>query len=116
LFEEADEWTRVAEARAAVDDLKAQMMWRPIRARIRAHRGEFGIAEELAREAVALADMTDDLNRRAKTQRDLGDVLRLGGNACDAASAFARALELYEEKGNLAGASCVRTFDEEPPT
>ena len=42
LFEEADEWTRVAEARAAADDLKAQMTWRPIRARIHAPRGEFG--------------------------------------------------------------------------
>jgi tetratricopeptide (TPR) repeat protein len=112
-FEEADRWTRVAEARAAIDDLKAQMMWRPIRARIHARRGEFAIAEGLAREAVALAEATDDLNRRAKTQRDLGDVLRLAGNAPEAASAFGRALDLYEQKGNLAGAARVRTFQEE---
>jgi DNA-binding SARP family transcriptional activator/tetratricopeptide (TPR) repeat protein len=113
LFDEADVWTRVAETRAAIDDLKAQMMWRPIRARVHARRGELAIAEELAREAVALADATDDLNRRAKMQRDLGDVLRLAGNARAAASTFARALELYEQKGNLAGASRVRAFQEE---
>jgi len=113
LFDEADDWTRVAEARAATDDVKAQMMWRPIRARVHAHRGQFAIAEALAREAVALAEATDDLNRRAKTQRDFGDVLRLAGNARDATSAFGRALEFYEQKGNLAGAARVRTFQEE---
>jgi len=111
--EDADEWTRVAEARSASDDLKAQMLWRPVRARIHARRGELAIAEELARQAVTLAEATDDLNRRAKSQRDLGDVLRLGGSAHDAASAFARALELYEQKGNLAGAARVRTFQAE---
>ena len=89
------------------------MTWRPIRARVHARRGEFAIAEELTREAVVLADATDDLNRRAKTQRDLGDVLRLAGNQRDAASAFGRALDLYEQKGNLAGAARVRTFQEE---
>jgi tetratricopeptide (TPR) repeat protein len=110
---EADEWTRVAERHAAVDDRNAQMMWRPVRARIHARRGEFEIAEELAREAVALAESTDDLNRRAKAQRDLGEVLRLAGDDNGAASAFARAIELFEQKGNLVGAARVRLLEEE---
>jgi DNA-binding SARP family transcriptional activator len=115
LFAEADEWTRVAEEHAADDDIKAQMMWRPIRARVHARREEFAVAEELAREAVALAEGTDDFNRRAKTQRDLGDVLQLAGKARAAASAFVRAVALYEQKGNLAGAARVRAFQGEPP-
>jgi class 3 adenylate cyclase/tetratricopeptide (TPR) repeat protein len=113
LLEEADEWTHVAERHAATDDLNAQMMWRPVRARIHARRDEFGIAERLAREAVALADSTDDLNRRAKAQRDLGEVLRLAGNGSDAAFAFERALEIYEQKGNLVGVTQVRSLQEQ---
>jgi tetratricopeptide (TPR) repeat protein len=113
LIDEADEWTRVAERHAAADDRNAQMMWRPVRARIHARRGEFAIAEKLAREAVELAASTDDLNRRAKAERDLGEVLRLTGDDNAAASTFARAIALFEQKGNLVGAARVRSLNAE---
>ena len=113
FLEEGEKWTQTAEERAAPDDLNAQMMWRPIRARIHARRGEYVIGEELAREGVALADTTDDLNRRAKAHRDLGEVLRLARNGNDASSAFERAIELYGQKGNVVGAAGVRVLEDD---
>ena len=109
LFDEADEWTRTAERHAAADDINARMMWPPVRARVQAHRGEVESAEQLARTGVTLADTTDDLNRRARAHRELGEVLLLGGREDDAASCLRRATELFEEKGNAAGAQHVRT-------
>jgi DNA-binding SARP family transcriptional activator len=109
LIEQADEWTRVAEEHAASDDLNAQLLWRPIRARVSAHRGELDDAERLALEGVALADSTDDLNRRARARRELAEVLRLAGKQREASAASQHAIELYEQKGNLAGAARVRS-------
>jgi class 3 adenylate cyclase/tetratricopeptide (TPR) repeat protein len=113
LVDDAEVWTRVAENNAARDDVNAQMMWRPIRARIHARRGELRIAQKLAREAVRLSHTTDDLNRRAKVHRDLGEVLQRAGKIADAVSAYDRAVELYVRKGNVAGAAQVRSLQGE---
>jgi DNA-binding SARP family transcriptional activator len=107
-FEEAEEWTRVAERHAASDDVNAQMMWRPVRARVHARRGAFQIAEDLAREGVRLSDLTDDLNRRAEAYRDLGEVLLLAGRASQASEAVEQAVHLHELKGNIVGARRAR--------
>ena len=110
LFDEAELWTRTAETHAAADDLNAKMMWPPVRAKTHAHRGELEMAEELARAGVALADMTDDLNRRARAYRELGDVLVAAGLADEAAQCLRQALDLFETKGNVAGAERVGTM------
>ena len=109
-LEEADEWTRLAERHAAPDDVHAQIRSRPVRARIHALRGALDVAEDLAREGATLSDTTDDLNRRAKAHRDLGEVLRLAGRTADSASAFQRALALFELKGNRPAAAQVRAL------
>ena len=108
-LDEAEEWTRLAERHAAVDDTNAQMMWRPVRARILARRGSFEAAKVLAREGVTLADGTDDLNRRAKAYRDLGEVLWRAGSVGEV-EAFGRAIQLFEQKGNVAAAASVRSL------
>jgi DNA-binding SARP family transcriptional activator len=113
FLEEAEEWTRVAEGHAAADDVNAQMMWRPVRARIYARRGALEVAEDLAYEGVRLSDTTDDLNRRAEAHRDLGEVLGLAGRSSEASDAFKRAVELYESKGNLVGAARARALDDD---
>ena len=107
-LDEAEEWARIAERHAAVDDLDARILWTPVRAKILARRGAFDEAQQLAREAVAISELSDALNRRAKAQRDLGEVFRLAGRGHDASLAFERAIELYEQKGNLVGAAQVR--------
>ena len=109
-IEEADEWTRVAEAHAATDDIGAQFMWRAVRAKVMANRGAIEDAERLGREAVRLSETTDGLNRRAKVLRDLGVVLRLADRADEADIALERAVALYEQKGNVAGAAEVRAL------
>ncbi len=108
LLDDADAWTRVAETHAAVDDFGAQVRWRLVRAKVAGRRGELEPAERLAREAVELSEASDGLNRLAKVQRDAAEIAELAGRTAEAAAALSRALELYEQKGNLVGAAQVR--------
>jgi tetratricopeptide (TPR) repeat protein len=108
--DEAEEWARIAESHAAADDFEAQLLWRSVLAKTAARRGEFDTAAEMARDAVRIGEATDCLNLRARSQSDLGETLRLGESTEAAASAFARAVELYEQKGNLVGATHVRAL------
>ena len=112
-LDEAEEWTRTAETHAALDDRDAQLLWMPVRAKILARHGELEEAEELARGAVVLSELSDALNRRAKVQCDLATVLRLSGRSSDAVSALEQALDLYEQKRNLAGAAHVRALQDD---
>jgi DNA-binding SARP family transcriptional activator len=112
-LDEAEEWTRVAQVHSATDDLDAQLLWMPVRAKIAATRDAFEEAETLARDAVRLSSSTDALNRRAKAQEGLGVVLRLSGRAENAASAFGEAIKLYERKGNVVFANRTRSLREE---
>jgi hypothetical protein len=107
-LDEALDWTEVAEANTAADDVHAQIRWCPVRALIHARCGEFTLADELGRHAALLADTTDDLNRRATTHGYVGEALNLGGRTSDAVSALGRAVELYALKGNLAGVALVK--------
>jgi hypothetical protein len=108
----SEEWTIVAERNAAQDDVHAQMMWRAVRAKVLASRGDVEQAVPLAEAAARLAAPTDGLNAHAKVEGDLGDVLRAAGRASEAARALARAAALYEQKGNVVGAARMRALDE----
>ena len=101
----AEQWTLIAEAHAAHDDLDAQMLWRSVRAKAHARRGALESAERLAWEAARLVGDSDGLNRRARVETDLGEVLRLAGKGGESSAALARALELYRRKGNVVGAA-----------
>jgi tetratricopeptide (TPR) repeat protein len=100
-LDEAEHWTSVAEEHALDDDLDAQTFWRSVRAKIHARRGDRAAAQALALEASRISEPGDGLNRRAKVQRDLAEVLRLTGRPVDAALALDRAIELYDAKGNV---------------
>ncbi len=112
-LDESEEWADLAAAHASSDDRDAQTLWRSVRAKIHARRGEFETARKLAVEAARIAEPSDALNRRARVQRDLGEVLRLAGSASEAASAFEHAIDLYEQKGNLVGAAQVRALQDD---
>nr|MBA3244340.1 tetratricopeptide repeat protein [Actinomycetota bacterium] len=106
-LDEADAWaSRAAELGASVDG--PQMVWQQVRAKVLARRGEDGQAEQLAREAVALGEATDDLNGQGDTYADLAEVLLLAGKPDEAAAALEQALERYERKGNVVSARRVR--------
>ena len=104
---EAEEWTKRSESIAAADDIGAQTLWRSVRAKILAQHDGFEPAVLLATEATRLGDTTDNLNRRAATFRNLGEVLRLADKPDEATTAFDHAAALFAEKGNLVGAATV---------
>jgi tetratricopeptide (TPR) repeat protein len=92
------------------EDADAHSGWRRVRAKALAHTGETGEAESLGREAVAIVARTDYLDAHATAVADLGEVLRLGGEAEGSASAIEEAIRLYERKGNVAAAGRLRAL------
>ena len=78
------------------------MLWRQVRAQVLARRGEHAEAEQLAREAVSLAEETDMLNFHGNALADLAEVYALAGrteDARDAARAGALALRAEGQPG-----------------
>jgi hypothetical protein len=112
-FDEAYEWTTVAETHSAADDIDALIRWMPVRAKIDARRGTVGDALARARDAVQLAQTTDALNCHAKTLVDSGEVMLVADRPEDARTAFASALDLYDEKGNLVAMNRTRLLLDE---
>jgi tetratricopeptide (TPR) repeat protein len=104
----AEHWTDVSSSHAASDDISAQFAWRAVRAKVLARKGRHEDAMALAREAVALAEPTDALNKRAATLLALAEVLRLSGNSAEADNAARDAVTLYEHKGNAAAVERAR--------
>ena len=100
--DEALRWTELAERSATPRLADEQIGWRRARAKILARRGEVDEAERLARQATAMADLTDGLVEHAQAEADLAEVLRLAGRLEESTTALAEAIRLHEEKGNLA--------------
>jgi hypothetical protein len=112
-LEEGEDWTIVGAQHTATDDLDAQLVWMPVQARIRARRGAFAEAEALIEGAVRLSASSDALNRIAGVYCGLGEIARLAGRSDVSASAFSRAIGLFEEKGNIIGAARVRVLQDD---
>jgi class 3 adenylate cyclase/tetratricopeptide (TPR) repeat protein len=83
------------------DDALKEMVWRQVRAKVLARRGEDAEAERLAREAVAIGEGTDSLIGQGDANADLADVLLFAGRRDEATDALRHALERYERKGPL---------------
>jgi tetratricopeptide (TPR) repeat protein len=105
---EAEEWAARAAELGAREDAVTQMLWRQIRAKVLAQRGEHADAERLAREAVQIGAVAETLNSQAETYADLGEVLALADRPEEAAEAFEEALERFERKENLVMADRMR--------
>ncbi len=103
-LEEAEAWAGRAAALGASDDVYTQMLWRQVRAKVRARAGDLAEAERLAREAVAIGEQTDMLDQQGSTHADLAEVLSLAGRAKEAAEALGEAFARYDRKGNLVAA------------
>jgi len=107
-LEEADAWVDRAMEHGG-GDWWTQMLWRQVRAKVLARRGEYAEAERLARDAVAISDNTDMLDPQGDGYADLAEVLLLIRKPAEAAAALEQALERYERKGNLVSAGRTRT-------
>jgi len=108
-YEEAEHFARGSSEAAADQDIVSQVIWRCALAKVLACRGEFGEGEGLIREAIDRADATDALNMQGDALMDLGEVLQAGGRPSEAGSAFHRAEELYQRKGNVVSARKAAT-------
>jgi tetratricopeptide (TPR) repeat protein len=107
-LDEADAWAGRTAELGASDDVSSEMLWRQVRAKVLACRGEHAEAQRLAREAVAIGEGTDGLNWQGDACADLAEVLMLGGEADEAAAALEQALERYGRKGNVVMARRMR--------
>src|SRR5262245_53847611 len=90
-----------------VDDNRSIETFLAVEARLAAHRGEVATALTLAERALANIARADEPNIRARTWLALAEVHRAAGNQAEAGDATARALALYEKKGNVAAADRV---------
>jgi hypothetical protein len=107
-FDEAEPLAELGRELAAEQDASAQMLWRQVKARVLASRGEVERAEHLARAAVAISERTDALNYQGDALSDLAEVLHSAGQSEEATATLARSLERFERKRNLAMAERVR--------
>jgi class 3 adenylate cyclase/tetratricopeptide (TPR) repeat protein len=98
---------------AAPHDVISQILWRSLRSRVLALRGEIHEAERLAREAVALARTTDMPLETGEALVDLAEVLREARRPEEAQPLVQEALELYERKGAVPHAAKARALLEE---
>jgi tetratricopeptide (TPR) repeat protein len=111
-YDEAEKYVEVSAALTPADDLAARTEWAPVKAKLLARRSQMKAAEMLAREAVALAEATDDISNHAATLADLAEVLRLDGRTEEARDFARQAVELYERKGNVVLADRTRALAE----
>jgi tetratricopeptide (TPR) repeat protein len=106
--DEAELLTEKAEAIASPNDVFSQALWRSVRAKLLARRGEHGAALRLAREAVELLEATDAVLQQADALADLAEVMRLAGRSSEGEAALRRAVGLSERKGNRVSATKAR--------
>ncbi len=107
-LDDAEEAATLSRVTASGEDVSAQIVWRGVKAKVLARRGETYEADALAREAVELAAGTDFLTYHADALVDLAEVLDAAGRAEDAQDAVRSAIDLFEEKGNLVSAERAR--------
>jgi tetratricopeptide (TPR) repeat protein len=105
---EADALLRVSEEMAGKDDWVTHLAVKEARALLLSRRGEFDAAASLAREALALADETDDLEASAWLRVGLAEILMRARRLAEAEPLLAEAIELFDAKGHVFGAEEAR--------
>ena len=109
-YEEAERYTRISEEAAARDDYYSQILWRSVRAKAFAREGRLDEGEQLAREAVTLAEATDDIDFHGDALMALAEVFCLAERPGEAVPVIEEALRLYEQKGNVVSARKARAL------
>jgi class 3 adenylate cyclase/tetratricopeptide (TPR) repeat protein len=107
-YDEAEGFAQIGQELAHSDDVAAQMLWRTTRAKVLARRQRLEEAESLARQACEITENTDALNSQGLCLTTLAEVLLLAGRGKEAAPFLARALKLFEQKGNVVAATSAQ--------
>jgi class 3 adenylate cyclase/tetratricopeptide (TPR) repeat protein len=101
---EVEDLLRLSEDLSGADDWLTHLTIKHVRARLLARRGEFAEAVSLAREALALAEETDDPESQAWERVELAEILVPAGQPAEAEPLLEAAIELFEAKGHTFGA------------
>jgi tetratricopeptide (TPR) repeat protein len=109
-YDEAELLSHECEDACRPNDVHSQILWRSIRAKVLARRGELEPALELARAALDLAEGGDFLPAHAGALEDHGKVLYMAGRREESAAALRASIDLYERKRNLLAADRVRAL------
>jgi class 3 adenylate cyclase/tetratricopeptide (TPR) repeat protein len=109
-YDEAERLAQASEQLGGLSDIAARIESRSIRGKVLAQRGGFEEAEDLAREAVELANRTDDIGTQATAICDLAEVLQLAGKTEGVTSLVQRAHGLFKQKGNVVAARVSNEF------
>ena len=100
-LDEAERWAALSAELGSSDDAMNEAIWRALRARLLAKRGERDEAAAEARRAVEAADRADYVELQGDARCDLAIVL---GGGPEATQALAEAVARYERKGNRVSA------------
>lgn len=98
-LEGADAAAEQCRTLAAQDDGASQMLWRQVRAKVLAARGDLPGAREMAREATAIADGTEFLTMIGVAHLDLALLLDAAGDEQGAARARETSADVFARKG-----------------
>jgi tetratricopeptide (TPR) repeat protein len=109
-LDEAERFSGICQDVAASDDVASQVLWRGVRGRTLARRGQLAEGEALVREAVDIIRRSDDLNSQGNALMDLAEVLRLAGKHEEATVVTQDAAELFVRKGNTVSAARARAL------
>ena len=107
-FEEAEPLATQGRELGSEEDLLTQALWRAVAARVKASRGDYAEAADLARESVKIAAQTDSPLVQGNALSDLAQVLEASGHHDEAAAAWREALDRYERKEMIPLARRVR--------
>jgi tetratricopeptide (TPR) repeat protein len=108
--DEAEHLAREGLELASSEDIATQIQGRAVRARLLAVNGMYEEADQTAREAVALAEKTDDLFTLGQTYMALAEVLPAAGRREEAIEALGAAADASERKCNMITAAKARTM------
>ncbi len=108
----ADELTTFAQVHASADDVGAQFVWRCVRSKLLARRGdgEGGLHQMAA--ALDIIGASDQLDLQGKGLLDLAEIQQLLGDTNGACSSLEAARERFVEKGNVVLAERARVLRE----
>jgi thioredoxin-like negative regulator of GroEL len=105
--EEADRLVQESASVAADDDVTTRILVQAARGGLASAHGEIDDAVARCREAVTLAEATDDVNMRGDVLLDLARALAGAGDEEGARMARQAARELFASKGNVVQAAAV---------
>jgi ATP/maltotriose-dependent transcriptional regulator MalT len=109
-YDEAEELTRVSEETAGTEDVYSQVLWRSVRAKRLARRGETDEADRLAQEAVELAEGSDFAQLRWFALLSRAEVLSLVGKTEEVEPLLRDAAALAERKGSVVAARAAASL------